>query len=95
MHTHTTQSKTGGNVSLAAGWWRPVSALRTVSRDRRFDVKRDFFARRDWSYDAAGTINLYTARLIGRKSAGADIEMTKRKAFRPFCSYGTERQKTD
>jgi len=26
--------------SLAAGWWRPVSALPPVSRDRRFDVKR-------------------------------------------------------
>src|SRR5262249_49950814 len=24
--------------------WRPVSALRTVSRDGRFDVKRDFLA---------------------------------------------------
>jgi hypothetical protein len=26
--------------SLAAGWWRPVSALPAVSRDYRFDVKR-------------------------------------------------------
>ncbi len=26
--------------SLAAGWWRPVSALPPVSRDCRFDVKR-------------------------------------------------------
>src|SRR4029453_11592530 len=26
--------------SLAAGWWRPVSALPAVSRDGRFDVKR-------------------------------------------------------
>jgi hypothetical protein len=26
--------------SLAAGWWRPVSALPPVSRDHRFDVKR-------------------------------------------------------
>src|SRR5215471_19386909 len=25
--------------SLAAGWWRPVSALAAVSRDCRFDVK--------------------------------------------------------
>jgi len=26
--------------SLAAGWWRPVSALAGVSRDFDFDVKR-------------------------------------------------------
>src|SRR5437870_6366696 len=26
--------------SLAAGWWRPVSALLAVSSDCRFDVKR-------------------------------------------------------
>src|SRR5262249_10545442 len=31
--------RTGGNCSLAAGWWRPVSALPAVSRDCRFDVK--------------------------------------------------------
>ena len=28
--------------SLAAGWWRPVSALAGVSRDFDFDVKRAF-----------------------------------------------------
>jgi len=32
--------ETGGSVSLAAGWWRPVSALAEVSRDLDFDVKR-------------------------------------------------------
>jgi hypothetical protein len=32
--------ETGGSVSLAAGRWRPVSALAEVSRDFDFDVKR-------------------------------------------------------
>jgi len=32
--------ETGGNHSLAAGWWRPVSALAGVSRDFDFDVNR-------------------------------------------------------
>jgi len=30
--------RTGGNLSLAAGWWRPVSALPAVSRHSHFDV---------------------------------------------------------
>jgi hypothetical protein len=33
-----------------------------------------------WDHDAAGTINLYTSRLIV-ESVDADIEMTTRKAF--------------
>ena len=44
MHTHTTQAKNRWEYSLAAGWWRPVSALPAVSRDYRLDVKRDLLA---------------------------------------------------
>jgi hypothetical protein len=35
---HVTQIKQVG-CSLAAGWWRPVSALPAVSRECRLDVK--------------------------------------------------------
>ena len=35
---HATQTISGGSSSLAAGWWRPVSALPAVSLRRRFDV---------------------------------------------------------
>jgi hypothetical protein len=32
--------QTGGSIFLAAGWWRPVSALPAVSSDGGVDVKR-------------------------------------------------------
>src|SRR5215510_11131313 len=37
--------RTGGNHSLAAGRWRPVNALRAVSRHRHFDVNSSKAAR--------------------------------------------------
>src|SRR5262249_7811549 len=38
VQSHSIQTQSRWECSLAAGWWRPVSALPAVSRDGPFDV---------------------------------------------------------
>ncbi len=41
---HAIGTRTGGNCSLAAGRWRPVSALPAVSWGPRLAVKRPYYS---------------------------------------------------
>src|SRR6266849_1341896 len=51
--------------SLAAGGWRPVSALLAVSRDCRFDVKRGDGKRRSTRGSLLGLLREWSAQLVG------------------------------
>src|SRR5262249_29651205 len=85
--------RTGGNLSLAAGWWRPVSALPEVSRDCHFDVKRgeggSAFTRRIVdslcvNSASSASLRLTLARFENRSDA-EDAELTQR--YELICGW--------